>query len=101
MSDKTENDDTGVVVFWKDPGAADPGAFYRISKDVWDRLKIPEAESGLPSALVSRGAIVATMKDGTHPAGSWSTLINLAALLEAHKPDKEKAQAAQRNKVSK
>jgi hypothetical protein len=92
-----KNDDTGVVLFWKDPAKPkSQGAYYRLNKKEWQKYQVGAAQSGLPAALVTRGAIVATMKDATHPAGSWSTLLNLAALLEAHKLDK--AQAAKRNK---
>jgi hypothetical protein len=89
---KSKNDDTGVVLYWKDPAQpASKGAYYRLAKTVWDKYRIGDAQSGLPAALVTRGAIVATMKDATHPAGSWSTLLNMAALLDAHKTDKAKA----------
>ena len=90
-----DDDDLGVVLYWKDPSdkSDDPGSFYRLDKKVWEGYKIGDAESGLPAALVSRGAIVATMKDATHPTGSWSSLLNLTALYEAHTPDRGKAQA--------
>ena len=86
MPNDDENRDRGVMVFADLEGGDEPVLYYLTAEQLKE-FKMPEGTPGYGegSALVQRGVVLSAVATTQVPIGSFSTLVNVAAL----RPPKE------------